>query len=76
MLKPSGCYGNLNLPWTYSGKIEKMAFTAKPLQMFWQNFYRNVPWMVIYQADNFSAKCSFWLFAMAAKIKKIEKKYL
>ena len=33
MLKNSGCYASLNLPWTYNGKIEKMAF-IKPLQIF------------------------------------------
>ena len=73
LLKNSGCYGNLNLPWIYNGKIEKKAFIVKPLQIFWQNFYRNVPWVVLYQADNFSAQCSFWLVAMAAKIQKIKK---
>ena len=50
-----------------------MALTAKPLQIFWQNFYRNVPWVVLYQKDDFSAQCSFWLVAMGTKMQKIEK---
>ena len=59
------------------GKSEKMAFNiVKPLQIFWQNFYRNVPWVVLYQADNFSAQCSFCLVAMPAKIQNIEKNIL
>ena len=50
-----------------------MALIDKPLQTFWQNFYRNVPWVVLYQADDFSAQCSFWLVAMATKLLKKEK---
>ena len=32
-----------------------MAFIVKPLEIFWQNFNRKVPWIVLYQADDSSA---------------------
>ena len=47
-----------------------MAFIVKPSQIFWQNFYRNVPLMVLYQADNFATQSWFWLVAMATKMQK------
>ena len=31
------------------GKKWKLGFTAISLQMFWQKFYRNVPWVVLYK---------------------------
>ena len=37
-----------------------MAFIVKPLQIFWQDFYRNVPWVVLYHADDFCANFD-WL---------------
>ena len=37
-----------------------MAFTVKPLQIFWQKFHRNVPWVVLYQADDSSARYLFF----------------
>ena len=34
LLKSSGLFCNLMLPWTYNGKIEKMAFIVKPSLYF------------------------------------------
>ena len=51
-----------------------MAFIVKPLQIFWQNFYRNVPCVILYQADDLSAQCSFWLQIIEKK--KIFKNHL
>ena len=41
-----------NCHWLIMGKM-KLAFTANSLQIFWQNFYRNVPWVVLYQTYHF-----------------------
>ena len=51
-----------------------MAFIVKPSQIFWQNLCRNVPWMVLYQADDFTAQSWFLLVAMETKMQKKKKK--
>ena len=38
-----------------------MAFIVKPSQIFLQNFCRNVPCMVLYQADDFAAQSWFFI---------------
>ena len=48
----------------YNGKW-KLAFIAISLQIFWQEFYRNVPWVVLYQTYYFCP--NLWIFL----IKKI-----
>ena len=53
-----------------------MALMVKPLQMFFLFFFffkkllQKCFWVVLYQADDFSAQCSFWLAAMATKMQK------
>ena len=54
--KNSGCYGNLQLPLTYNGGKWKFAFIAISMQIFWQKFYRNVPWVVTHQTYAFLSK--------------------
>ena len=49
-----------------------MIFIVKPLQIFWQNFYKNVSWIVLYLADDFAAKSWFWLLPWQPKCKKEE----
>ena len=47
------------LPWQLKISIDlqwekwKLRFIAISLQIFWQKFYRNVPWVVLYQAYKF-----------------------
>ena len=55
-------------------KIEKMAFTAMLLQIFWQNFYRNVSWVIFYQSYNFLPTAQFHLSPWKPKCKKKKKK--
>ena len=58
------------------GKIKKMAFTAKPLQIWWQNFYRNVPWEIFYQLYVFLPTAPFIGCHGNQNAKKNGKKYL
>ena len=44
-----GCHGNLGFPLTYNGENWKTEFIAKQLQIYWQNFYRNNFWKVLFQ---------------------------
>ena len=46
------CYGNMKFPLTYCEKW-KLASVAISLQIFWQKFYRKVPWLVLYQTYHF-----------------------
>ena len=41
---------------------------AISLQIFWQKFYRNVPWIVLYQSYKFCPNRWIWLVAMATKM--------
>ena len=46
--KNSGSYDNLELLLTYNiWEKWKLAFIAMSLQICWQKFYRNVPWVAI-----------------------------
>ena len=50
------CYGSLYLPSTYNEKTKwKLEVTAVSLQIFWQNFYRNVCWVILYLTYLFSS---------------------
>ena len=52
-----------------------MAFIAISLQIFWQKFYRNVPWVVFYQPYEFCPNRWIWLVAMATETLNFRKKY-
>ena len=49
----------------------KLAFTAVSLQIFWQKFYRNVSWVVLYKTSLFCCNLLICLVAMKKNIKKI-----
>ena len=69
-----GCHDNLDFPLTYNGENWKMALTTKPLQIFWQNFYRTIPWVVLYHThDCLPIACFHWLL-WKRKCRNIEKK--
>ena len=51
--------------WLIMGKKWRMAFNATSLQVFWQMFYRNIPWVVLYQRYHFCPNLWIWLVAMA-----------
>ena len=55
-----GCYVNLNFPMTY-------AFIATSLQILWQTFIRNVPWVVRYQTYHFWPILWILVVAMATE---------
>ena len=55
------------------GKIWKFAFIAMSLQIFWQNFYRNVPWVVLYQPHEIYKIAQFGWLPWQPKWLKIEK---
>ena len=63
----------LLLPLTYKGEKWKLAFTAVSLQIFWQKFYRNVPWVVLYKTYLFYCKLLIWLVAMATRRQNLRK---
>ena len=42
-----------------------MAFISVSLQILWQKFYTNIPWVVLYQICEFCPNCWIWLVAMA-----------
>ena len=58
---------------TYNGKKWKLAFTAISLQIFWQNFYRNVPWVVLYKTYIFCCNLLIWIVTMATKRQNLRK---
>ena len=43
----------------------KLRFIAISLQIFWQKFYRNVPWVVLYKTYEFCPNRWIWLVVMA-----------
>ena len=45
----------------------KLRFFAITLQIFWQQFYRNVPWVVLYQTYEFCPNRWIWLVVMATE---------
>ena len=52
-----------------------MAFIAISLQEFWQKFYRNIIWAVLYQTYHFCPNLYTWLVAMATESLNLRKKY-
>ena len=50
-----------------------MAFIAISVQIFWQKFYRNVPWLVLYQPYEFCPNRWIWLVAMATETLNLRK---
>ena len=66
----SGCKGNLESPNTYDGLNWKMAFTAKPLQVF---FIEMFPEKSSIGRVSF-AHCPYLLVAMETKMQKKKKK--
>ena len=63
-------------PQAYNGENRKMALTAKPLQIFWQNFYRNVLLVVLYQVDDFLPSAHFDWLPWEPKLRKEKKFFL
>ena len=63
----------LSLLWHFKVSIdlqwEKWKFTSS-LPMFWQKFYRNVPWVVLYETYCLCPNVWIWLVAMASEIFK------
>ena len=59
----------------YNGNKWKLAFTAISVQIFWQHFYRNVPWVVLYQTYLFGSNLLIWLVTMATKRQNLWKIY-
>ena len=53
----------------------KLAFIAISLQIFWQKFYRNVPWVVLYQSYKFCPNRWIWLGCHGNRNTKFAKKY-
>ena len=68
------CCGNLKCPLTYNWVSENRLLLL--LQMFWQRFYRNVPWVVLYQTYHFCPNLWIWLVAKATEILDLRKKIL
>ena len=78
--------GKYSCHWIIMGKW-KLAFIAISLQIFWQTFYRNVPWVVLYQNYHFCpnlnvmtwpiAKCyfTFGLIAFVYNIKCYQRQW-
>ena len=66
-----------NWHWIIMGKSENrhLQFTIS-LQVFWQNFYRNVPWVVLYQIYLFCYNLWIWLVTIATKKQNLWNKYL
>ena len=52
----------------------ELRFVAIPLQIFWQKFYRNVPWVVLYQIYKFCLNHWIWLVAMANEMINLHSK--
>ena len=50
-----------------------MAFIAISLQIFWQTFYGNVTWVVLYQPYEFCPNRWIWLVAMAIETLNLRK---
>ena len=54
-----------------------MAFISVLLQIFWQKFYWNVSWVVLYQPYDFFPNHWFWSVAMATeRLNFREKKHI
>ena len=53
-------------PLTYNGKSEKKHLLLSQ-QIFWQRFYRHIPWVVLYETYEFCPNRWIWLVAMATK---------
>ena len=60
----------IELQW---GKQWKLAFTAFSLQIFWQKFHRNVPWVVLYKTYLLASNL---VVTTATKMQNLWKKYL
>ena len=56
-----------NLIGCHSNRKAKFAFIAMSLQIFWQKFYRNVRWVVLYQLYHFCPDFLIWLVVMATQ---------
>ena len=74
-------FRELSLLWQLKVSIDilwekwKLAFIAMSLQIFWQTFYRNVPWVVLYNTYHFCVNLLIWLVAMAIEKANLEKQY-
>ena len=49
------------------------AHCSRSLQIFWQNFYRNVPWVVLYQTYHFCFNLLIWVVTMATRRQNLRK---
>ena len=65
--KNSGCYGSLELPLTYNTKKMKIGINYYLIADMLTNFYRNIPWVVLYKTYLFCCKLLIWLVTMATK---------
>ena len=66
LLMHFGCCGNLKFPLTYNGKSENWDLLLYHCRNF-DTFYRNVPWVVLYQTYKFCLNHWTWLVAMATE---------
>ena len=56
--------------------VDWCLFTATSLQIFWQNVYRNVPWVVVYKTYLFCCTLLIWLVTMATKRQTLRNIYI
>ena len=75
LFKHFGCYGNIKVCIDLQWEKWKLAFTAVSLQIFWQKFYRNVPWVVLYKTYLFCCNLLIWLVTMATKRQNLRTKF-
>ena len=70
------CYGNLKVSIYLQWEKWKLAFIAISLQLFWQKFFRNVYWVVLYQTYYFGS--NLWVFISTKRLNlpKILKNHL
>ena len=61
--------------WLIMRKNENLVFTAISVQIFWQKFYRNFPWVVLYQPYEFCPNLWILLVVMATEMPNLRKKY-
>ena len=65
---------SLNFPLIYNGKnIKRSLLLSHCTWIFWQKFYRNVSWVVLYQTYHFCPMRWIWLDAKATQAMAIER---
>ena len=69
------CYGNLSFHRLIMENM-RTSLIAVSFQVFWQNFLRQVCWVVLHQAEKYCKKSSCWFVAMATESLKCWTKLL